>query len=313
MQRQKQKFRNTLIALIVLVAAVCIIWIVMPGGDRNAEESAASGAGSGGSADSGDSAGSGGGGGGEDMVQAEDNGTSPEAEADPGPEMPWFYDKALAERYEAFAAESPWLAFEDVVWMVNVDLDKPPYEEVSDAADPLDKYALVNKHFALPADFSPPDLVPIGKSMMREQAASAMNEMIAAASKEGHYLWVQSGYRSYDLQASLYNQYSARDGSEAADTYSARPGHSEHQLGLAADFNTITSAFGDTPEGIWAAENCWKYGFIVRYTLENTDITLYKPEPWHMRYVGRDAAGAMLDRGIISFEEYWVKYANTDF
>jgi len=304
MQRQKQKFRNTLIALIVLIAAVCVLWFAVPNGDRNVEQATASGGGGG----------SGGGaGGGEDMVQTENSGTDPGAEADPGVEMPWFYNAALAERYEAFAAESPWLSFDDVIWMVNVGLDKPPFEDIRDVADPLSITTLVTKQFKLPADFSPPDLVPIGKSMMREQAASAMNDMIAAASKEGHSLWVQSGYRSYDTQAGIYSSNVARDGSDLTDTYSARAGHSEHQLGLAADFNSITAAFGDTPEGIWAVENCWRYGFIVRYTQENTDITLYKSEPWHMRYVGRDAAGAIVDRGILSFEEYWVKYVNSGF
>jgi len=295
MQREKRKFRNTLIALIALVAAVCILWLVVPGGEGNAKEAGALG------------------GGGGDMVQTEEPGTGREAEADPGEEMPWFYDAALSERYEAFAAESPGLAFDDVIWMVNVNLDKPPYEYVRAVEDPLSINALVSKYFALPSDFSPPDLVSIGRSMLREQAAAAMNDMIAAASNEGLSLWVQSGYRSFDVQANLYSQYASRDGSEMADTYSARPGHSEHQLGLAADLNTITDAFGDTPEGIWSAENCWKYGFIVRYTIDNTDITLYKPEPWHMRYVGRDTAGAMRDRSILSFEEYWAKYVNSGF
>jgi len=295
MQREKRKFRNTLIALVALVAAVCILWLVVPGGEGNAKDAGAPG------------------GGGGDMVQTEDTGTGPEAEADPGEEMPWFYDAALSDRYEAFAAESPGLAFDDVIWMVNVGLDKTPYEYKREVEDPLSITALVSKYFALQPDFSPPDLVSIGRSMLREQAASAMNDMIAAASNEGLSLWVQSGYRSFDVQAGLYSQYASRDGSDMADTYSARPGHSEHQLGLAADLNTITDAFGETPEGIWAAENCWKYGFIVRYTIDNTDITLYKPEPWHMRYVGRDAAGAMRDRSILSFEEYWVKYVNSGF
>jgi len=233
-----------------------------------------------------------------------------EADAAAEPERPPFYDEGRSERYNAFAALSPRLAFDDAVWMVNVDLDEPPYEYARAAVDPLSLTTLVNKHFYLAEDHSPPDLVYIGNSMLRDEAASAMNEMISAAKEEGHRLWVQSGYRSFGIQAGLYDKYSARDGAEVADTYSARPGHSEHQLGLAADLNTVSDAFGESPEGIWAAENCWQFGFIVRYTEENTDITLFKPEPWHLRYIGREAAAAMRHMGILSFEEYWVMYAD---
>jgi len=300
MRRQKKKFKNTLIALIVLVAAVCILWFVVPG---EAAEPVASGGEAGEVSEVSETS--------EVSEGSEDTGQTEEeviTDQETGPKRPWFYDEARSGRYEAFASKSPWLSFDDVVWRVNVNLDLGPYEDPSEVIDPYSLTALVNKFFKLPSDFSPPDLVQIGNSMLREEAASAMNEMIEDARAEGHQLWVQSGYRSYDVQANLYSQYSARDGEEGADMYSAKPGHSEHQLGLAADFNTITDAFGDRPEGIWAKENSWKYGFIIRYTFENMDITFYKPEPWHVRYIGRDAAAAMQESGILSFEEFWVKY-----
>jgi D-alanyl-D-alanine carboxypeptidase len=221
---------------------------------------------------------------------------------------PYYYDSVREDRYIAFAANHPEIGLDDVYWMVDCDLDIPPYEDTHELPDPNDLLLMVNKHFYLPDGFAPGDLVNVGNTMMRAEAGGAMQEMIDAAAAEGLNIWSQSGYRSYGVQVSLYSDYSARDGEAAADTYSARPGYSEHQTGLTTDLNTITDAFGDTPEGKWVAENCWQYGYIVRYTKENTDVTLYKPEPWHMRYIGRDAAGIMHEEGILSLEEYWVKY-----
>ena len=258
-------------------------------------------------------------------VSAEDPGTAGEAEepvdtAGPEPEaaapaeagsaLPPYFDEGRTERYEVFAALNPELAFDDVVWRVNVDLDREPYEDPSEVKDPSSIQALVTKFFKLPAGYSPSNLVNIDNSMMRAEAAEAMNEMIDMAGSEGHHLWVQSGYRSFSTQAGIHEQYVAADGQAGADRYSARAGHSEHQTGLVADLNTISDAFGDTPEGKWAIDNCWYFGFIVRYTEENRDVTLFKYEPWHMRYIGREAAETMHDLGIQSFEEYWAKYVN---
>jgi len=239
---------------------------------------------------------------------ADDEDQGEDIEGQGGADPLWYYNIDRAERYEAFAARMPGLSHEDAVWMVEADLDREPYENVNEVPDPNSLTLLVNKHFYLPESFSPADLVGIGNSMMRKEAADAMLSMIDEAAAEGHKLWVQSGFRSFSTQVSLYSQYSARDGSEVADTYSARAGHSEHQSGMAADFNTITDAFGDTPEGRWASENAWRYGFIERYTAENTDVTLYKREPWHFRYIGRVATIEMHSLGFSSYEEYWVKY-----
>ena len=249
-----------------------------------------------------------------EMVNEDDGfgGDLPEAVLPEEPEdlMPGYYDEALLGRYEAFSALHPELSEEDVYWMVGCDLDKPGYEDVRPVADQESLLVLVNKHFYLAQDYVPPDLINVGNTQMRAEAGEAVLEMISAAAEEGHNLWSQSGYRSYGVQSNLFSQYSARDGETVAETYSARPGHSEHQTGLATDLNTITDAFGSTPEGIWAAENCWRFGLIVRYTQDNTDIVLYRPEPWHIRYIGVEAAERMHDEGIISFEEYWVKYVS---
>ena len=220
----------------------------------------------------------------------------------------WYYDEAYKERYISFAAARPGLSHDKICWMVLCDLDQEPYVYASEVANPNDILVLTSKHFYLPDGYVPTDLITLGETQMRKEAGEAMNEMTTAAWTEGHTLWSQSGYRSNDLQTELYNGYLEREGQAAADATSARPGHSEHQTGLVTDLNTITDDFGTSPEGIWVAENCWKYGYIVRYTSENTDVTLFKPEPWHMRYIGKEAAKKMHDEGIVSFEEYWAKY-----
>ncbi len=155
---------------------------------------------------------------------------------------------------------------------------------------------VANKTYSLPESYNPGDLL--------SECQKAFNEMKSAAAKEGLNIWNASGFRSYELQESLYKRYSDRDGKEAADRYSARPGHSEHQSGLAIDLNEITNAFKDTKEGKWVAANCHKYGFILRYPEGKEAQTGYMYEPWHIRYVGVDTATAIYNSGLC-LEEYF--------
>ena len=114
-----------------------------------------------------------------------------------------------------------------------------------------------------------------------------------------------------EYQRGLYNRYLGRDPQEAVDRYSARPGHSEHHLGLAIDIGAPGGSqrdFVNTPEYEWVKENCHKYGFIIRYLEETEEITGYEFEPWHLRYVGIDISTDMRNKGINNFEEYHVKY-----
>ena len=119
---------------------------------------------------------------------------------------------------------------------------------------------------------------------------------MAAYNEKGYELIARSGYRSYDTQVMLYDRYVKEDGVEAADTYSARPGHSEHQTGLTIDITSdsvhggLTETFGETDEGKWVAENAHRFGFIIRYPENRVDETGYQYEPWHLRYVGTEAA-----------------------
>jgi len=163
---------------------------------------------------------------------------------------------------------------------------------------------IANKTYGLPASYNPGGLDP--------KAQAAFNEMAAAAAKEGLSLRICSGFRSYATQKTLYNNYCKRDGQAAADRYSARPGHSEHQTGLAMDINYAGSSFDKTPEAKWIAENCWKYGFIIRYPKGKEDITGYKYESWHVRYLGKEWAKTIFDSGL-TLEEYFgitSKYAS---
>ncbi len=158
----------------------------------------------------------------------------------------------------------------------------------------IDGTLIVNKEFSIPEDY--------GDGLSAETQA-AFSSMQAAASGAGYYIWIASGYRSYYTQQVLYNRYVANYGQAEADTFSAQPGHSEHQTGLAIDLNSISDDFGDTPEGQWVAQNCHLYGFIIRYPAGKDSITGYQYEPWHIRYVGVELASAVYESGL-TLEEY---------
>ena len=155
---------------------------------------------------------------------------------------------------------------------------------------------IVNKTYSVPEDYGSGDLTP--------ECAAAFNELVAAAAADGIEIFLLSGFRSYETQTGLYNRYVARDGQAAADTYSARPGHSEHQTGLALDVNSISYSFADTAEGQWLAANAHKYGFIIRYGKDKQSVTGYAYEPWHIRYLGKGMAAAVYESGL-SLEEYF--------
>lgn len=161
---------------------------------------------------------------------------------------------------------------------------------------------VASKKYPLPANHAP------GES---GQARSAFNNMAAAAKKDGINLTAFSTYRSYDYQVGLYNRYVERDGQAAADRYSARPGHSEHQTGLAFDIGEVgqeqhfaSSSFANTKGGKWLAKNAHNYGFILRYPQGKEGITGYMYESWHYRYVGNDLAKKIYNQNT-TLEEYF--------
>ena len=141
--------------------------------------------------------------------------------------------------------------------------------------------------------------------------ADAYKRMKADAAAQGLSILAASTYRSVEYQQNLYNSYLNSDPREVVDTYSARAGYSEHHTGMAIDFIGSFGSLNDfenTPEYPWVRDNCHRYGFIIRYTTANQWITGYKNEPWHLRYIGVDAATDMKVKGVSSFEEYRVKY-----
>ncbi len=161
----------------------------------------------------------------------------------------------------------------------------------------IDGYLIANKTYSLPSSYG---------NGLTSKMQSAFKSMRAAAKSDGLNIYISSGYRSYSTQKKLYNRYVREDGAKKADTYSARPGHSEHQSGLAADLNIIGDEFAGTPEAKWLNKNCYKYGFILRYPKGKTDETGYKYEPWHFRYVGTELAEKLYNGGDwITMEDYF--------
>ena len=153
---------------------------------------------------------------------------------------------------------------------------------------------LVNKTHSIPANYAPG---------LQSIAYNAFLDLRRDAATAGFDIQLLSGFRSYETQKKLYNNYVATYGQEEADTFSAKPGTSEHQTGLAMDVGWIDDSYGDTPSGQWLAANCYKYGFIIRYPKSKENITGYKYEPWHIRYLGSDIAKKVYDSGLC-LEEY---------
>ena len=178
---------------------------------------------------------------------------------------------------------------------------------------------LVNRQNTITEAYEPEDLVEAQVSgsvrRMRAEAAAALEEMFAACREEtGLTLISVSGYRSWSKQNNIWQRKlrSVKKNVEKAQEYVAPPGASEHQLGLAMDIGQkskahLTEAFGKTEGGKWALENCWRFGFILRYAEEWEEITGYKFEPWHFRYVGRKYAKEIHDAGI-PFETWLIRY-----
>lgn len=214
------------------------------------------------------------------------------------------------ERYMALAEELPLASGRTLVERINTDRDFTYYTQIKPAlGEGLS--VLVNKYYALPSDFEPQPLVQAtscGQPTLQQAAAIAYDALCAAVKAQGLDLGSSSAYRSYARQAELYNYYVATDGQAAADTYSARPGHSEHQTGLTVDLNAGDGSIGlfvNTATYRWVSVNSWRYGFILRFPEDKTDITGYMFEPWHYRYVGIETATTLHELGI-TYDEYAV-------
>lgn len=215
------------------------------------------------------------------------------------------------ERYQNYKNKTH-LNIDEVVINVEIGLDNEFYTNMNKTDTTLNYNMIVNKYNYLEKDYVP-ELVEVekdyGKGKAEKEAYNYFKKMVDEAKKDNIILKSVSFYRSYDTQKSLYNTYSKRDGQKKADEYSARAGHSEHQTGLAVDINTSSSKdkFENTKEYTWLINNSYKYGFILRYPKNKTNITGYKYEPWHFRYIGIESATKIYQEQI-TFEEYYYKY-----
>ena len=195
------------------------------------------------------------------------------------------------------------------------DLNGVLSEDKSDSD--LSLYHLVDKKHAVSATYAPKNqkilennsLFSVNKPNMtlRTEAFSALEEMARGALSDGVKLLVSSAYRSYSYQERLFNNYVKADGLEAAERYSARPGTSQHQLGCAVDFGSITDDFAETKMGKWVYENAWKYGWTLSFPRGYEDVTGYMWECWHFRYVGKKAA-QMQSRWFGGIQQYMLEF-----
>jgi D-alanyl-D-alanine carboxypeptidase len=186
--------------------------------------------------------------------------------------------------------------------------------------DPASIWAVVNKGRNLSANYIPPDLIAPNVELrlpatdpemqVRTVAASSLQQMFKDAKSQNIHLMLSSGYRSYSLQKSVYTSFTRIQGQQSTDSSSARPGHSEHQTGLAVDIEPasreceVELCFENTSEGKWLAANSYKYGFIIRYQKGREKITGYEYEPWHVRYVGNELA-SQIHRSDKTLEQFF--------
>jgi D-alanyl-D-alanine carboxypeptidase len=192
--------------------------------------------------------------------------------------------------------------------------------------DPASSWVVVNKARPLaPVTFVPPDLVYpdvtyVNRQPMRQQVADALVALFAAGKAEaGLDFSVQSAYRSYDSQVRVYNDDVARNGQAYADTDTARPGHSEHQTGLAVDISAVPArcsldaCFADTPQGAWLAENAYRFGFLLRYPADKVPVTGFTFEPWHFRFIGVPLAAQLHATGVTTLEDFFGVPGGTEY
>ena len=176
-----------------------------------------------------------------------------------------------------------------------IDVSNKPVKTVKNGVTYFDGVLVVNKTYSIPSWYG---------DGLDPTAYSAFRKMAEDAEDDGIYLYIVSGFRSYSLQDSIYHNFVSERGVAGADRVSAKPGHSEHQTGLAMDINSTAFSFADTAEGHWLGRNCYKYGFIIRYPQGKEHITGYAYESWHIRYVGKELAEKLFRSGQ-TLEEYF--------
>ena len=224
-----------------------------------------------------------------------------------------YFNYNYIDRYLNYKENNKELSIEQIIKNVNMNLDKTHYEDKIPAKNLNEETILVNKYYYLDENYVPNNLEKINNQYaldnmkLVKEAKEAFEKLSKDALKEKLNIIAMSAYRSYSYQIDLYNRYAKSDGKEKADTYSGRPGHSEHQTGLAVDvYNKKLpyTSFENTKEYEWMMKNAYKYGFILRFPKDKEEETGYHFESWHYRYVGIDIATYIKENNI-SFEEYY--------
>jgi D-alanyl-D-alanine carboxypeptidase len=228
-----------------------------------------------------------------------------------------YYIHKNLERYLTYYENNKDTSFKDIVAIVNVNRDYEYYENNIDSDTNQGDLLIVNKYYTLSNDFTPDNLVTISASYaydnnsITKSANDAYVSMWNACKEAGYQLIVNSSYRNYEDQEDVYDSIKASKGEVNADKVAARPGHSEHQTGLAIDVfeinNQLTGTFKDSEAYAWLKENAYLYGYIERYPEDKEYLTGYSFESWHWRYVGKEAAKVMHDEDI-TFDEYYAYY-----
>lgn len=224
-----------------------------------------------------------------------------------------YYNPKYKRRYINYKKNNIRLNDEEVIKNVNMNLDLTPYENTYPANYLNTEKILVNKYYYLTSEYVPENLENISLSYalsnmrMVHNAKDAFERMAEAAKKEDLTIIAMSTYRSYNYQKNLYNRYLKQDDQKTVDSYSGRPGHSEHQTGLAVDVcngNVDYTKFHETKEFEWMMKHAHEYGFILRFPKGKEHETGYKYESWHYRYVGDEIANYIYQNNI-SYEEYY--------
>ena len=218
------------------------------------------------------------------------------------------YDKYVY--YSDFSGDDE----ETTILIVNLGLDKEAYTDVVEISK-FTNEMLVNKHHRIKDKLEPDDLIKISDEYTdgelqkgRKEAVNALTRMINTAKNEGYGLVVNSSYRSYDEQEELCEEYKKAYGDNYVAKYLALPGYSEHQTGLSFDLvSTTSNVFANSKEYGGMLENAYKYGFILRYPTNGVEMTEFRSEPWHYRYVGEEIAKYIHEKGI-TFEEYYAVF-----
>lgn len=233
------------------------------------------------------------------------------------------YKKENRERYLRYYEKHKSLSYDDIVIRVNIGLDYGFYDYIGKTNIKKDTLMLTNKYLKLEEDYIPNDLEEIKKEYfingnrdvryLRKEAREAFEKLSSDSIKNNTPVFGQSAYRSYEKQKHLYDKAVNNYGKEKADLDTSRPGHSEHQTGLTIDVSSTKKgnmlSFENTNSFNWMKDNCYKYGFILRYPKNKEQIHGYIYEAWHYRYVGKKVAKDMHDNySNLTFDEYYYKF-----